>query len=317
MIYLSGFLMDLQESKVVPRKRSLTGRLKKLTPLGLLGPTFFFIILIYTGALISLFVFSFYRYMPSGENIMERAFILDHYIRFLSDPYYLNVLWTTTKFSLMITAITLLVGYTISYTMVRSESKSFKRLILMVVLISSLVAVLARIYSWMIILGEEGLLNNFLVLLGIIPSANRIQFLGKPYGVIIGLTHILLPFMIFTMAGVLRRIDRSVEEAAQSLGANKIQTFLKVTLPLSMPAIASGCLLVYTLGISSFAVPLLLGGPSDRFISNYIYDEFLYVGNFPFGSAMAFILLFISLFIILGQFKVLQSKKLGGKMDAS
>jgi putative spermidine/putrescine transport system permease protein len=309
--------MHLHDNKVPPGKRSLQRRLKKFTPLALLGPTMFFIILVYTGSLISLFVFSFYRYKPTGENIMEKAFIFDNYIRFLSDPYYLNILWTTMKLSLIVTGITLVVGYAISYTMVRSESRSYKRLILVVVLISFLVAVLARIYSWMIILGQQGLLNNFLVAVGIISDANRIQFLGKPYGVIIGLSHILLPFMIFSVAGVLKRIDRSAEEAAQSLGANKIQTFLRVTLPLSMPAITSGCLLVYTLGISAFAVPLLLGGPSDRMISNYIYDAFLYVGNFPFGSAMAFILLFLSLFIILGYFKILQSKKLGGKLDAS
>jgi ABC-type spermidine/putrescine transport system permease subunit I len=95
--------MHLQENKVLPGKRSLVRRLKKFTPLGLLGPTMFFIILVYTGSLISLFVFSFYRYMPTGEHIMEKAFIFDHYIRFLSDPYYLNILWTTMKLSLIIT----------------------------------------------------------------------------------------------------------------------------------------------------------------------------------------------------------------------
>jgi putative spermidine/putrescine transport system permease protein len=255
--------------------------------------------------------------MPSGETIMERAFIFDHYIRFLTDRYYLNILWTTIRLSLIITIITLVIGYTISYTMVRTESKSFKRIIMIIVLISFLVAVLARIYSWMIILGQEGLLNNFLVGTQLIADKDRFQFLGNQSGVIIGLSHILLPFMIFTLAGVLKRIDRSIEDAAQSLGANKVVTFLKVTLPLSMPAIASGCLLVYTLGISAFAVPLLLGGPSDRMISNYIYDEFLFVGNFPFGSAMAFILLFLSLFMILGQFKIMQSKWLGGKLNAT
>jgi putative spermidine/putrescine transport system permease protein len=298
------------------RKRTITRRLKRFVPLGLLSPSLFFIMVIYTGALITLLAYSFYRYLPSGEEIMERTFILDNYIRFLSDPYYLNVLWTTIRLSLIVTVITLVVGYAISYTMVRTESRAYKRTIMIIVLIAFLVAVLARIYSWMIILGQEGLLNNLLVLLGFIEDEERYQFIGNQYGVIIGLSHILMPFMIFTMAGVLKRIDRSVEEAAESLGANKIQTFLKVTLPMSMPAIASGSLLVYTLGISAFAVPLLLGGPSDRMVSNYIYDSFLFIGNFPFGSAIAFILLFISLFMVLYQFKVLQSKSLGGNLDA-
>ncbi len=276
-----------------------------------LSPTFFFIVLVYTSALLSLFVISFYRYLPAGAAIMQKAFILKNYFRFLGDPYYLNVLWITFRLSFIITLMTLVIGYPMAYVMVRTSSKFVKRGIMMTSFIPFLVAILVRIYSWMILLGQEGLFNNLLVSLGIITDQNRFQFMGNQYGTIIGLSYILLPFMVFTLAGVLKRIDRSIEEAAQNLGANKVQTFLKVTLPLSMPAISSGSLIVFTLGISAFAVPLLLGGPSDRMISNYIYDEFLFVSNYPFGAAMAFILLFISLAIVVIQMRLLHTRKLG------
>jgi len=307
-----------------PKKRVLPGRpwkskgrkprrSSRFWILYLLSPTLFFIILIYSSALLSLFAISFYRYLPSGASIMQKTFILQNYIRFLGDAYYLNVLWTTFKLSLIITFITLLLGYPMAYVMVRTSSRFIKRGIMMTSFIPFLVAILVRIYSWMILLGQEGLFNNLLVFLGIITDQNRFQFMGNPYGTIIGLSYILLPFMVFTLAGVLKRIDRSIEEAAQNLGANKVQTFLRVTLPLSMPAISSGSLIVFTLGISAFAVPLLLGGPSDRMISNYIYDSFLFTSNYPFGAAMAFILLFISLAIVVIQMRVLQTRKLGAE----
>lgn len=304
------------ESAAVSKEKGLkekkARRRKGLMVFYLLSPTLFFIILVYTGALLSLFAISFYRYLPSGGAIMQKTFILKNYIRFISDLYYLNVLWITFKLSFIITLITLVIGYPMAYVMVRTPSKFVKRGIMMVTFIPFLAAILVRIYSWMILLAQEGLFNNLLVSLRIITEENRFQFMGNQYGTIIGLSYILLPFMVFTLAGVLKRMDRSIEEAAQNLGANKVQTFLKVTLPLSMPAISSGSLLVFTLGISAFAVPLLLGGPSDRMISNYIYDEFLFVSNYPFGAAMAFILLFISLAVVILQMRLLHTRRLGG-----
>jgi putative spermidine/putrescine transport system permease protein len=312
---ISDPMSKLTESAARPSKdkRKVRGkRLKSFLFLFRLSPALFFIVLTYTSGLLSLFIISFYRYVPSGPNIMEKAFILKNYARFLGDPFYLNVLWTTFRLSLIITLVCLVIGYPIAYVMVRTSSRFVKRGILIAVFIPFLVAILVRIFSWMILLAQEGLINNLLVSLKLITEQNKFQFMGNEYGTIIGLSYILLPFMVFTLAGVLKRIDRSVEEAAQNLGANKVQTFIKVTLPLSMPAISAGSLLVFTLGISAFAVPLLLGGASDRMISNYIYDSFLFTSNYPFGAAMAFILLFIALAIVILQMRLLQTRKMGG-----
>jgi len=301
----------LQPERQVSR-RSVALRLKPYRALGLLSPGLFFLLLIYSGALLSLFVFSFFRYSASGVEIMQKTFVLENYIRFLGDPFYLKVLWNTFKIAFIVTAICLVMGYPISYFMVRTRSRFGRRVIMMTVFISFLVSVLVRIFSWIIILGQNGLLNNFMVLIGIIDEEHRMQLLGNIYGTIVGLTHILLPFMVLTLVGVLKGIHPSVEEASQNLGANKAQTFLKVTLPLSLPAISAGSLLVFTLAISSFAVPLLLGGPSDRMISNYIYDAFLQFANYPFGAAMSFILLFLTLILVLIQMRVLQTRLLAG-----
>ncbi|MBU4242709.1 MAG: hypothetical protein L6406_19650, partial [Desulfobacterales bacterium] len=167
----------LQPERQVSR-RSVALRLKPYRALGLLSPGLFFLLLIYSGALLSLFVFSFFRYSASGVEIMQKTFVLENYIRFLGDPFYLKVLWNTFKIAFIVTAICLVMGYPISYFMVRTRSRFGRRVIMMTVFISFLVSVLVRIFSWIIILGQNGLLNNFMVLIGIIDEEHRMQLLG-------------------------------------------------------------------------------------------------------------------------------------------
>lgn len=155
------------------------------------------------------------------------------------------------------TAICLLVGYPVAYFLARTKSK-IKNLLLIATVFPFLVSAVERAYGWMVVLGQNGLLNQFLQAVGLIDKPLEIMYTYK--AVLIGVVHLLLPYMILSITSVIQSIDENIEYAANSLGASPVQTFLKVTLPLSTPGIVSGCILVFTLSMTSYVTPKLLGG---------------------------------------------------------
>lgn len=221
---------------------------------------------------------------------------LTYFAKFFGDPFYLAILWNTVKIALQTTCITLLLGYPTAYFMARTQSGA--RNILMIVLIFPfLVSAVVRSYGWMVILGEHGLLNQFLVGLGLI--AKPLVILNTPHAVRIGLVHLLLPYMVLSVSSVLQGIDRNVEYAAYSLGANPFKTFYKVVLPLSSPGVISGCVLVFTLSMTAYVTPKLLGGARFRVMSTMVFQEINVNFNWAFATAISYILLFAILVILI------------------
>lgn len=214
------------------------------------------------------------------------------FVDFFSDSFYLDILWTTVRVSLISTFISLLLGYPTAYYMSRTQSK-MKKVMMIVILFPFLVSAVVRSYGWMVILGTNGLLNQLLLAIGLIEKP--IKILNSELAVIIGMIHLLIPYMILSLVGVLQSIDPNVEYAAHSLGATPAQTFRKVVFPLSLPGVLSGCVLVFTMSMTSYVTPRLLGGSKFRMMATMVVQEINV--NFDWGaaSAISYILLLVIL----------------------
>jgi putative spermidine/putrescine transport system permease protein len=172
-----------------------------------------------------------------------------------------------------------------------------KNILMIVILFPFLVSAVVRSYGWMVILGNKGLLNQFLMAIGLIEKP--LVILNTSTAVLIGLVHLLIPYMILSITGVIQSIDQNVEDAAYSLSANPIQTFFRVILPLSAPGIISGCILVFTMSMTSYVTPKLLGGSRFRMMSTMVFQEVNINFNWGLASAISYILLFTILIILL------------------
>ena len=234
---------------------------------------------------------------------------------FFTDPFYLDILWTTLRVSLVSTAVSLLLGYPTAYYMARTTSR-LKKVMVIVILFPFLVSAVVRSYGWMVILGTNGLLNQLLMGLGLISEPLRI--LNTETAVIIGMIHLLIPYMILSLVGVLQSIDPNVEYAAYSLGASPMTTFRKVVFPLSTPGIISGCVLVFTMSMTSYVTPKLLGGSKFRMMATMVVQEINV--NFDWGaaSAISYILLAVILAVQVAVVLVTGKymKRMGGGKNA-
>ncbi len=272
---------------------SLHSFVERHTPWLLLLPAVMVLMVFFVVPLADLFVLSLQHYVP-GKGVAE-TFTVENYTRFLTDSYYLGVLLETLWLGVVVTTLTLVLGYPLAYFLARTVSPR-KGIWIALVIFPLFTNIVVRSFSWIILLGNRGLLNNFLRELQLIEQPLRLMF--NFTGVVIGLTHIFLPFMVITLTSVLQNIELEYEEAAQVLGANRFRTFWLITLPLSLPGIVAGSLLVFLLTITAFVTPRLLGGVTFKVMSNLIFQEFMSTFNWPFGAAMAFILLIVTLIII-------------------
>lgn len=253
-------------------------------------------------AMAMLFVISFYTY--DSIHRWETVFTLENYVRFLTSPAYLRYLWITLDIGATSAALAVLMGYPLAYSIARSRSKTLKKILLMLLILIFFYSTIIRIYGWYLSLASFGIITSIFKFLGL-PST---KLLFTKLAVIIGLTHWLLPFAIFSMVSSIKNIEPECEDAARSLGANEITTFLRITLPLSLPGITSAISLCFALGVSAFMNPAILGGGVWNMLSNLIFARFGYVLNFPLGASMSIILLFISLMIAYGINKFLTAK---------
>lgn len=252
--------------------------------------------------------YSFFIARPGGEMIP--AWVLDNYVRFLGDTFHLGVLWNTVRLGLWVAGVCLALGFPLAYTLARTPSRRRRSLGITVLLIPLMTSVVVRSYGWMILLASSGPINKLLLGLGLIDRP--IQLLFKPQGVIIALVEVLLPFMVLSIMPVIQGIDPHLEEASQSLGAGPFATFRRVVLPLSLPGIAAGSILVFVLTISAFATPRLIGGATTQVMSIFIYDQALSVFNWPFGAAVSMLLLAVVLFLTWLQGRAIEDRGVGG-----
>jgi putative spermidine/putrescine transport system permease protein len=229
-------------------------------------------------------------------NDPDVSFTLKNYVKLTEDIFYFEVLWITLRIGLYTAVFCLLIGYPLAFQMARTKSKTIRTMMLMAVLSPMLVGIVVRTYAWMTILSDQGVINATLKKWGWLTQPLPLMY--NEFGICLALVHIHTPFMVLTLIGVIGRIDLSLEEAARNLGAGKVRTFFEVTLPLSMPGIMGGSLLVFALAISAYVTPILMGGFSVITLPILIYQQISGVFNFGFGAALGLILLVVSLVIV-------------------
>lgn len=252
----------------------------------LLAPTTLALLVFFVLPLLWLFRSSFDRGLDSG--VIESAFTLENYQEFLTDRFYLQELLRTLRLGVVITILTLIATYPLALFLARTRSR-WRGVLVALAIAPLLTSTVVRTYGWLVILGNDGLVNGALLRLGLIDQPLRL--INDEIGVVIGLVEILMPYMALGLLSGFGRIDPSLEEAAMSLGASTLRTFWRVTLPLSLPGIATGVLLVFVLTISSFVTPQLLGGGRVFLMATEIYDQATYTLDWPFAAAISFLLL--------------------------
>jgi putative spermidine/putrescine transport system permease protein len=236
---------------------------------------------------------SFRNYVPLVGITSEVT--ARHYVRLLTDAYYLEIIGRTLALGLTVTCSTLVIGYPLAFFLARTRSR-WRNWLTLLVVFPLMLNLVVRTFGWIALLAQNGLVNQALQALGIVDGPVRLLF--NFAGLLIGLTHIFLPFMVLVLIGAIQNIPRDVEDAARVLGASWGGAFLRVTLPLSAPGILSGSILVFVLTISALVTPRLLGGPTYQVMSTLIYDEFLSRLNWPAGSAQSLLLTVMVLALI-------------------
>jgi putative spermidine/putrescine transport system permease protein len=226
-----------------------------------------------------------------------------HYAKFATDAYFQRVTLTTFALASAVTGLTILVGYPVAYYFVRSRSRH-KHWIFLGVISPLLVSIVVRTIGWTIVLGNEGLVNGALRGLGVIREP--LALMNSFWTVTVGLVHVLLPFMVLSIASVLGKIDAALEESAEILGASPFWTFWRVTVPLSIQGIAAGSILVFCLTIGAYITPFWLGRGKVLLFSTTIYDQVLVIIDWPFGAAAAMILVAATLSILLAYFALVR-----------
>jgi len=251
---------------------------------GLLFPIFLYLLFFFIYPLMKMFL----------TSVFDPSFTLKNYIRLYENPVYLEVILMTFRLSLLVTAISLFIGYPLAYFLSHIDHKISQILMIFVVL-PFWTSILVRVYAWMVILGRNGIINSLLMKLGLISTPLNLLF--NTFSVTVGMVHFLLPFMVFPLYSTMNGIDKNLVMAAYNLGASPFKAFFKVFLPLSLPGVGAGSLIVFILGIGFFITPSLLGGRGDIVISMLIENQVNVQFNWPFASAIAFVLLIFTLII--------------------
>lgn len=227
------------------------------------------------------------------------SYTVEQYWLVLTDSYFLEIFWRTLWISFVTTVLCVLIGAPEAYILSRMRSP-WRSIFLLVVLSPLLVSLVVRAFGWSILLNPEGVIGAAAAALGLGPV------LYSPAAVVIGLVHIMLPFMVIPVWTSLQKIDPAVEHAAYSLSASRLQTLTRVIFPQAVPGILSGSLIVFGLTASSFAIPALLGGRRVKMVATVVYDQFLVELNWPLGAAIAMILLVANLVIMLSYSRIVE-----------
>jgi spermidine/putrescine transport system permease protein len=206
------------------------------------------------------------------------------------DPLYLSILLDSARIALSATALSILIAYPAAYAINRARP-ALQPVLLVLVLLPFWSNYLIRTYAWMVLLNREGLINGFLGWLGAIDQP--LPMLYNEFAVILGLVYNYCPFVVLAVYAALQRLDPSYAEASRDLGAGAATTFLRITLPLTVPGVAAGAVFVFVLSIGNFVTPDLLGGGRLQMVGNLIYDQFLTARDWPFGATLSLFLIAI------------------------
>jgi len=230
------------------------------------------------------------------------TFTARNYLRIAEDSLYVEALVSTLKLGFVVTLAALFMGYPIAHWLARMRSRLGYALLLMAVIAPMLTGIVVRTFAWMTILSDRGVINATLLGAGLITTPLPLMY--NEFGTTVALVHIYVPFMVLTLAGVIGRIDIRLEEAARSLGAGTLRTFLEVTLPLSVPGILAGSLLVFALAISAYVTPYLMGGQQVLTLPMLIYQQVAATFNAAFAGALGVLLLAVSVLVVIAYNRV-------------
>jgi putative spermidine/putrescine transport system permease protein len=217
------------------------------------------------------------------------------------------VLVATFKVSAVVTAVCLALGYPLAYVLTTRRPRT-AQLLMIIVVLPFFTSIIVRTYAWMVLLGRNGIVNQYVIALGL--TDKPLSLLYNQAGVVIGMTYVLLPYMVLTVYSVMRGIDPGLVRAAHSLGASRFQAFRRVFLPLSLPGIAGGTLLVFILSLGFFITPALMGGPGDIMIAMLIEREVEITLNWSFASALAVVLLALTLVGFAGYNRIVRLERI-------
>ena len=235
-----------------------------------------------------------YSFTKQGNTIVSFTFTLEHYAKFFTDPDFLIVLWRSLLIAFKTTVICLLLGYPVAFFISRSSEK-LQNILVLAITIPMWINMLVRTYAWIGLLSEGGLIQRLLGFFGI----TRGELLYTEVAVLLGMVYNFLPFMVLQINTSLCKMDHSLLEASADLGANARQTFIRVTLPMSLPGVINGITLVFLPAVSSFFIPKLLGGGQYFLIGNLIENQFITVGEWNFGSAISMIMAAVMMLLMM------------------
>ena len=234
-----------------------------------------------------------YSITQQGNSIISFSLTLEHYKKFFTDPDFLLILWRSIAIAIKTTLICLLLGYPAAHFIARSSEK-IQNILVLCITLPMWINMLVRTYAWTGLLSEGGFIQQVLSFFGL---GNQ-ELLYTEGAVLLGMVYNFLPFMILQIHTSLCKMDNSLLEASADLGANKAQTFMRVTLPLSLPGVINGITLVFLPAVSSFFIPKLLGGGQYFLIGNLIENQFITAGEWNFGSAISMIMAVIMILMM-------------------
>ena len=270
-------------------------------PYVLLMPALSLLVLLLVVPIAIMVVFTFYTFVTAG--VEKPVLTLANWQEFLSDPYYHAFLWKTVRVATITAMVCAVMGYPAAYSIAMSRFRH-KWLLLLLLIVPFWISFTIRTFSWIHILGEQGVINVTLMQLGLIDQP--IRMLYTEGAVIMGMVHFLLPYMVLNVYVSLDGIDRNLIAAARTLGCTGWQAFKEVSLPLSLPGLMAGLLLCFVLAAGSYVTPQILGSTRDALFGNLVFDTIMSELNWPLGATLSIVLL-----VLLGIITVIYSRYMG------
>lgn len=277
-----------------------------MNPFVLVGPALALFAVMLVVPIVMTFILSFHSF--GFYTGIETTFGLHNYIDVLTDEYFYEIFGRTFAIALVTTILCALIGTPMAYFLTRMGPLA-RSVMVLVTLGPLLVSVVVRTLGWMILLGNNGVINSALMDIGLLTSPFRMMYTSG--GIVVALVHVLVPFMVLAVWAALQRQDPATQRAAELLGARPSTVFRRVVLPQAMPGVLSGSLIVFSLSASAFATPALIGGRRVKVVATTVYDEFLSTLNWPLGAAIAVILLIAVLAVMITWNRVVERRFAG------
>jgi spermidine/putrescine transport system permease protein len=238
------------------------------------------------------------------------GFTLEHYARFLASTFYLQVTRRSLWIGAVVTVVALIVAYPVAYYLANCSGRR-RATLLVLLIIPWWCSILVKNFAWIALLSETGAFNSLLLAIGLIERP--LQLVYTEAAVVVGLVHVLVPFMVLPIYATLDRLDPRLAEAAASMGCGPLRTFFEVTFPLSLPGVVAGSILTFVLAFGSFITPALLGSERTVMVANIVEDQFMRAAHWPFGSAIAIVLLALVMTILVAFDRLVGLERIWGQ----